>query len=159
MIDKARYNEDDDEWIIPFVKKSDLPGQTSSGQSFLPDINGNGNKAGYGSSDMSMTLNSSRSNSRGGSRGGMGSTMLLTVNGSSVTGSHYGRSHEEEQHFGTKTVNMSKLLSIGGNSQLPPTLDLQGIVASGNKEPKVKKSARKDKKPKQQPAPEPKVVG
>lgn len=160
MIEKARYNEDDDEWIIPFLKKKELPttGQSSGGQSFLPDINsvsGNGNQYYFGSQQTSISVpNSGRVNSRGGSRGGFSSTMLLTINGSSVHSHHNSNNvqhrdlpgQEEEEHFGLKTINMSRMLA---QSQLPPTLDLQGIA---NKEPaiKAKKSARKDKKPKLQ---------
>lgn len=64
VIDKCRYDEENDEWIIPFLKKknvdhldnySTLP-KLNNNNSMLPDINNGGNSQGGYRPDMGSTM-------------------------------------------------------------------------------------------------------
>lgn len=110
LIDKCRYNEEEDEWIVPLLKKKEVPyGNTttsnntstssSSSSSFLPDING-GQPKYYAETVASLVLNGStvafnntghpypRVQSRGnaGANGAGGSLDFnLTINGATLS--------------------------------------------------------------------------
>ena len=133
MIDKSRYDSDDEEWIIPFVKKKDNDER-------LPGIGGgnNSNNDNGGGGNTSSRANSARRNNNKNSRGGDGGGYMLDAYAQDKESQRMRppKDNKEEKHDGS---------GYGGNENVP-ALNIPRHAPS--KPPIAKNSARRQEKKK-----------
>ena len=138
LIDKSRYDSDDEEWIIPFVKRKDVDDR-------LPGIGGNNSNGNNGI----LSENNSRSNSarpesgstrrrnnNKSSRGGGGGADLDSQEKESYIAMRQNEFKDDNKQYGNGNEN--------GNGSDVPALSIPRHAPS--KPPIAKNSARREKK-------------